>query len=308
MAKNGGGSGKGGKVDLNSATREELMELEGVGERTVERLMEAREQMGRFESMEALAEIEGIGESTVRRLSEVLEVRGGSGGGGRSGSGGESGGGRSGSGGGRASQERGQESGGGAQGRGGSKSGGSQGRGGKGGGGEEQEEEEGGMMMEARELFLHGLSDIYDGERQTMEMLPLLAREVADDQVRTAFREHERETREQIQNLDRCFEMLGEQPQRMTCRPVEGLRQEHDEMVRERPSKQMMTMFALGAEAKTEGFEIASYRALVNMAGVMGEEECARLLQENLRQEERMAERVEKLSRDMGRQMQQAMR
>lgn len=298
MAKNGGGSSKGGKVDLNSATREELMELEGVGERTVERLMEARDEMGRFESMEALAQIDGIGESTVRRLSEVLEVRGGSGGGGRSGSGGssgESGGGRSGSGGGRASQGRGGESGGASRARGGRK-----------GGGEEQEQ--GGMMMEARELFLHGLSDIYDGERQTAEMLPLLAREVADDQVRTAFREHERETREQIQNLDRCFEMLGEQPQRMTCRPVEGLRQEHDEIVRERPSERMMTMFALSAEAKTEGFEIASYRALVNMAGVMGEEECGRLLQENLRQEERMAERVEKLSRDMGRQMQQAMR
>ncbi|HTE18007.1 MAG TPA: helix-hairpin-helix domain-containing protein, partial [Armatimonadota bacterium] len=65
MAKSSGG---GGKVDLNTASREELMELEGIGERTLERLMEAREQTGGFESMEALAEIEGIGESTVRRL------------------------------------------------------------------------------------------------------------------------------------------------------------------------------------------------------------------------------------------------
>lgn len=267
MARNGGSGGRrGGKVDLNTASREELMELEGVGPRTVERLMEAREQMGPFASMEALAEIEGIGESTVRRLGQVLEVRGGSGGG----AGGRSGGGR-------------------ARGEGGT-------------------QQDGGMMMQARELFLHGLSDIYDGEQRVAEMLPLMAREVADDQVRTAFREHEQETREQIRNLDRCFEMLGERPQGVTCRPVEGLRQEHDGFARERPSEQLMTMFALGAEARTEGFEIGSYRALVNMAGVMGENECARLLQENLRQEERMAQRVERLSQDVGRQMQQAMR
>lgn len=269
MAKSSGG---GGKVDLNTASREELMELEGIGERTVERLMEAREQGGGFESMEALAEIEGIGEGTVRRLSELLEVRGG--------------------GGGRAGQARGGKG-------GGRKQGGRQ-------DGEEQQENE--MAMQARELFLYGLSDIYDGERRGAEMLPMLADEVADEGIRTAFREHEQETREQIQNLDRCFEVLGEKPQRVTCRPVEGLRQEHDGFTRERPSEQMLTMFALGAEAKTEGFEIASYRALVNMAGVMGETECARLLQENLRQEERMAERVERLSRDAGRQMQESMR
>ncbi|HEX2076263.1 MAG TPA: DUF892 family protein, partial [Longimicrobium sp.] len=135
-----------------------------------------------------------------------------------------------------------------------------------------------------------------------------LAREVTDDGIRTAFREHERETREQIGNLDRCFQVLGEAPQRVTCRPVDGLRQEHDQFVRDRPSREVMTMFALGAESKTEGFEIASYRALVNMAGVLGEQECARLLQENLRQEEAMAERVDQLSRDVGRQMQETMR
>ena len=267
----GGGRGRRGKVDLNTASREELMELDGVGERTVERLLQAREQMGGFESMEALARIDGIGESTVRRLGEVLEVRGGSGGG-------------------RSGQSRG-----GAQ---------SKGRGSRGGG----QEQDGMMVQQARELFLHELSDIYSGEQLVAQMLPMLADEVADTGVRTAFREHERETQQQIKNLDRCFQVLGETPQRMTCRPVEGLRQEHDGFVRERPSEQLMTMFALGAEAKTEGFEIASYRALVNMAGVMGEEECARLLQENLRQEEQMAERVERLSRDMGRQMQQAMR
>lgn len=264
------------KVDLNTASREELLELEGMGERTVERILEAREQGGGFASMDALAEIEGIGESTVRRLRQQLEVR----------------------------EEGGQEGGRESQARGKDEEGTSRGRGGRQGG----RENEAGVVQQTRELFLRELSDIYDGERRGSEMLPMLADEVADEGIRTAFREHEEETRQQIQNLDRCFEVMGEKPQRVTCRPVDGLRQEHDRFVRERPSDQVMTMFALGAESKTEGFEIASYRALVNMAGVMGEQECARLLQENLKQEERMAERVERLSRDMGRQMQEAMR
>ena len=164
------------------------------------------------------------------------------------------------------------------------------------------------MVQQTRELFLYELSDIYDGERKVAEMLPMLADEVMDEGIRKAFRDHEQETRQQIENLDRCFEVLGEKPQDATCRPVDALREEHDRFARERPSDAVMTMFALGAESKTEGFEIAAYRSLVNMAGVMGEKECARLLEQNLRQEERMAERVEKLSRDMGREMQQAMR
>jgi competence ComEA-like helix-hairpin-helix protein len=356
MAKNDEGRG-GGKMDLNTASREELMELEGVGERTVERLMRARDEMGPFDSMDALAEIDGIGESTVQRLREQLEIRGGGGGGrgggkarsgrdgdgesrsegrgsgdgetrarGRSGSDGEgesrsrSGSdsegesrGRSGSGGGkRASQGHGgdgPEGGSGASRSRASGGGDGEARGrSRSGGGGAPEMQEGEMMLAVRELFLHELSDIYDGERRGAEMLPMLADEVGDERVSTAFREHEEETRQQIENLDRCFEALGEKPRRMTCRPVEGLRQEHDRFTRERPSPEVLTMFALGAESKTEGFEIASYRALVNMAGVMGEEECARLLGENLRQEEAMAERVERMSRDAGREMRQTFR
>lgn len=154
-----------------------------------------------------------------------------------------------------------------------------------------------------QDLFLHELSDIYDGEQRIAKILPQLANEVPNDQVKSAFQEHERETRQQIQNLEQCFQILGAKPKQVTCAAIQGLKQEHDSFTRENPGHDILTMFNLGAASKTEHYEIASYQGLVEKANMMGQQECARLLQENLRQEEEMARRVQQIGRQLGQQM-----
>src|SRR5688572_18612481 len=141
-----------------------------------------------------------------------------------------------------------------------------------------------------RDLFLHDLGDIYDAEQKIVQMLPNLAKEVIENQNREAFLEHERETRQQIANLERCFQILNARIPQTTCYAAEGLRKEHDNFLKEAPPQVVLTLFDLGAAAKTEHYEIACYRGLVAKARLMGEEECARLLEENLQQEEEMAQ------------------
>ena len=46
-------------------------------------------------------------------------------------------------------------------------------------------------------------------------------------------------------------------------------------------------MFDLSATAKTEHYEIAAYRGLIEKATLMGQKDCIRLLQENLGQARR---------------------
>ncbi len=155
-------------------------------------------------------------------------------------------------------------------------------------------------MQSVKDLFVHEMADIYDAEQRILQILPTLASECTDAQGKNAFQDHERETRQQITNLEQCFQILNAQPSRVTCSAITGLKQEHDSFVKENPNADVLTMFDLGAASKTEHYEIASYRGLIDKAMALGESKCASLLRQNLQQEENMAQRVETLSHDLG--------
>ena len=163
-------------------------------------------------------------------------------------------------------------------------------------------------MSSPMELFVHELSDMYDAEQKIVKMLPLMAKECEDPQVKSAFEHHEQETMHQIENLDQCFRALGAKPQKAPCAAIAGLKQEHDSFLKEDPSKEILTMFDLGGAFKTEYYEIASYKGLIEKATLMGQQGCVNLLQENLRQEEAMAQKVEQVSRQLGQQMAKSMK
>lgn len=59
-------------VDLNTASRPELMQLPGVGPATADRILEWRAAHGRFRSSEEILEIPGIGPVTLDRLRPYL--------------------------------------------------------------------------------------------------------------------------------------------------------------------------------------------------------------------------------------------
>lgn len=58
-------------VSLNNATKEELMQLERVGEKTAEKIIDYRKNH-RFECIEELMNVSGIGEKTFLRLRDYL--------------------------------------------------------------------------------------------------------------------------------------------------------------------------------------------------------------------------------------------
>ena len=63
-----------GKVDLNSATADQLDTLPGVGPVTAERILAWRAAHGRFARVEQLREVEGIGERRFAQLRELVTV------------------------------------------------------------------------------------------------------------------------------------------------------------------------------------------------------------------------------------------
>ena len=70
------GSAPQGKVNVNTATMQELQLLPGIGESRAEAMIEARKQRGGFESVEDLLEVSGIGERSLERLRPHVTLKG----------------------------------------------------------------------------------------------------------------------------------------------------------------------------------------------------------------------------------------
>lgn len=63
-----------GPVDINTASLDELQTLTGIGPVLAQRIMEYREEHGRFQSVEELLEVKGIGEATLAKFREDIIV------------------------------------------------------------------------------------------------------------------------------------------------------------------------------------------------------------------------------------------
>ena len=147
-----------------------------------------------------------------------------------------------------------------------------------------------------RELFVHELGDILYVERQlASEALPKLISEVQDTEFREALESHLKQTRDHVSNVERVFEMLGEEPSAEKCLGFEGLKAEHDKMLEE-TSRDLIDSVDLGAAARTENYEIAAYEGLRRMAKALGEDEAVDLLDANLKEEKEALRQVEKIA------------
>ena len=68
------GSPAGPKVNLNTATAEQLDTLPGVGPVTAQAILDWREENGRFGSVEDLLDVKGIGDATLAELRDHVSV------------------------------------------------------------------------------------------------------------------------------------------------------------------------------------------------------------------------------------------
>jgi ferritin-like metal-binding protein YciE len=139
-------------------------------------------------------------------------------------------------------------------------------------------------------------------ENTLYKELPKLAQEASDDDLGAAFEAHREETRQHAENLEQVFALIGEPAKGEQCPGIEGIKQEHDEFIKEhRPAEPVCDLFLTGAGARAEHYEIAAYTGLITMAQAMGESEVVVLLQDNLRQERAALEKLEKAATRLAR-------
>ena len=64
------------RLDINTASKVQLMELPGIGEMIAERIIDYRSQHGFFTSTDDLLNIEGIGEKKLLQIEAFIKIGG----------------------------------------------------------------------------------------------------------------------------------------------------------------------------------------------------------------------------------------
>ena len=146
------------------------------------------------------------------------------------------------------------------------------------------------------ELYVDELKDLYSAETQILKALPKMAKAASHPELQRAFQRHLRETERQVQRLERIFRELGESPRGKKCVGMEGLIEEGQELIKERPDPDVLDAGLIGKAQHVEHYEMAGYGTVRTYAQQLGRTRDAELLQQTLDEEKATDELLTQLA------------
>jgi ferritin-like metal-binding protein YciE len=147
-------------------------------------------------------------------------------------------------------------------------------------------------IMALQEVLVDELRDMYSAENQLVKALPKLAKNANSEELQELFTLHLEETKGQVIRLQKVFELLGEKPTGEHCNGMEGVIEEGADALEKDEEGASFDSGLIGAALRTEHYEIAGYTAAIAMAKVLGMDEVAGFLKENLNEEETAAKKI----------------
>jgi ferritin-like metal-binding protein YciE len=152
------------------------------------------------------------------------------------------------------------------------------------------------MTTESTEqLLVDGLQELYYAEQELLDALEILAQETDNEAASEAFSEHREETKGQIHRLERIFEDLDVEAEPREEPVIDALIQEHEAFSGENDGE-ILDRYNMATGQKTEHYEIAAYGNVTSLAGKLGHDDAADLLEQTLREEEEALETVTEAS------------
>jgi ferritin-like metal-binding protein YciE len=142
------------------------------------------------------------------------------------------------------------------------------------------------MQLQSLDDVLVGqLNDLLDAEKQLVQALPKMASAASDEKLQKAFTEHLSETRDHVSRLEEIFGQLGKQPSSHTCKAMQGLVAEGEEIISAQGDPAAKDAALIAAAQRVEHYEIAGYGTVKTLADQLGLGDAKDLLDQTLDEE-----------------------
>ena len=152
-------------------------------------------------------------------------------------------------------------------------------------------------MTTLDELYVDLLKDLYSAENQLIKALPKMVKAAGASDLRRAFEDHLKQTKNHAERIERIFsERGGGSPRGKKCMGMEGLVEEGKEIMQENMEEPVMDAGLIAAAQKVEHYEIASYGTARAWAQQMGYDRDADLLQQTLEEESMANEKLTQIA------------
>lgn len=134
-------------------------------------------------------------------------------------------------------------------------------------------------------LFIEQLKDLYSAENQIIRALPKMANAATSKELKKAFENHLRETEGQVERLVQICNIVGSNPKGKTCEGIKGVLKEGASMLHDAAEGDVRDAAMISAAQRVEHYEMAAYGTVRTYAQLLGQTQCAELLDETLEEE-----------------------
>jgi ferritin-like metal-binding protein YciE len=140
------------------------------------------------------------------------------------------------------------------------------------------------------------VKDLLSAERQLVDALPNVAQAAHSQELKQAINEHLEETRGHVQRLEKITGMLGIDTADTTCKAMQGLVAEGEEILAKEGDPVAKDAAIIAAAQRIEHYEIAAYGTARTLAKELDQQDAEKLFGETLDEESAADELLTKIA------------
>lgn len=149
-------------------------------------------------------------------------------------------------------------------------------------------------MSNPRDLLLQQLSELLWIERDLYgEVIPSVHDDAHSPELTELLTHHRGETAEHVRRLEEAIRAAGAEPAAARSATLAAMAREHAEHAKQIVEPGLKDVFHCAGVARTEHLELAAYEAAL----VLADGDCAKLLEQNRKEDAKALEEVEKLAK-----------
>ncbi len=129
-----------------------------------------------------------------------------------------------------------------------------------------------------------------------MKALPKMAKATDNAELKSAFEHHLDETKEQVDRLERVFEIIGKTPRGEKCPAILGLVEEGEEVIEKGEDSDVVDAGLLAGAQAVEHYEMSRYGTMIAWAEQLGYAKAVPLLEETLKEEKAADQKLSQIA------------